>query len=152
MTGAPEQRLKAVIDTNVFVSAVIVPLGNPHRLLMAWQHGLFTLVTAPALIHEVDRVLHRARIQRQYGVTDEQVRDLVLKLRATTLPATPLAPPPIQPRHPKDAAFLAIAIAGAADYLITGDDDLLTLDGDPAPGMLRIVTVRDFLALLPPSF
>ena len=46
----------------------------------------------------------------------------------------------------KAETVLATALAGIADYLVTGDQDLLVLDGDPAIGALRIVTVREFLA------
>jgi len=51
-------------------------------------------------------------------------------------------------RDVKDEKILASAIEGAADYLVTGDADLLILNGNPALGTLKIVTVRDFLAVL----
>lgn len=51
-------------------------------------------------------------------------------------------------RDPKDVMILASALSGRAHYIVTGDDDLLSLDGAPALGALRIVTVRDFLAIL----
>lgn len=151
MTNEPRRLLKAVIDTNILVSAVIVPLGNPNRLLTAWEQGLFTLIAAPQLIHEVDRVLHRARIQRKYDVTEDRVQDVIAKLHTTTLQTTPGSQLPLQSRDPKDDMFLAIALGGDADYLISGDEDLLILNGDPALGKLQIVTVRDFLALLSSS-
>lgn len=148
MTNVPGQRLKAVLDTNVIISGIIVPHGNPNRLLTAWEQGRFTLITATQLIQEVDRVLHRARIQRKYHLTEDRVQDVIQKLRTTTLQPPPAPQPPLQSRDPKDDMFLALAIGGEADYLVTGDDDLLILNGDPALGTLQIVTVRAFLTIL----
>lgn len=48
-------------------------------------------------------------------------------------------------RDPKDDIFLACALAGQCDYLVTGDRDLLDLQGHPGLGQLRIVTPREFL-------
>ena len=69
-------------------------------------------------------------------------------LTVATERVIPHEPPPVSSRDPKDDPLLAVALSGHADYLITGDDDLLVLDGEPALGTLRIVTVRDFLQLL----
>ena len=55
---------------------------------------------------------------------------------------------PVAVRDVKDEMILAPAVEGAANYLVTGDDDLLTLNGTSALGTLRIVPVRDFLAIL----
>lgn len=51
-------------------------------------------------------------------------------------------------RDPNDAHILAAAITGEADYLVTGDRDLLVLAGTPELGRLRIVTPAEFLAML----
>lgn len=51
-------------------------------------------------------------------------------------------------RDPKDVHILAAALNGGADYLVTGDDDLLEHQNDPRLGTLRIVTVARFLAIL----
>lgn len=145
MTNEPRPRPNVVIDTNVLVSGVIVPLGNPNRLLTAWEHNAFTLVTSPELIHEIDDVLHRQRIRRKYPLPEEQVQAIVMRLHTTTRKVTPLSQVPLESRDPKDTVFLAVALAGQADYLVTGDRDLLTLSGDPALGRLKVVTVREFL-------
>jgi predicted nucleic acid-binding protein len=58
---------------------------------------------------------------------------------------------PVSVRDPKDKRMLAAAIEGAADYLVTGDQDLLVLQGDPRLGDLRIVPAARFLATLEDS-
>ena len=55
---------------------------------------------------------------------------------------------PVQVRDPKDEHVLAAALSGKADYLVTGDEDLLHLDGDPKLGNLQIITAREFVNLL----
>jgi len=61
---------------------------------------------------------------------------------------SPRAPFPIHSRDSHDDSFLAVALGGNAEYLITGDDDLLVLQGDPRLGMLRVVTAREYLQIL----
>lgn len=106
------------------------------------------LVTSTELVAEVDRVLHRSRIQRKYALTDERIQEFVASLRAGAVHANPLSPLPLSCRDPNDDMFLAVALGGAADYLVTGDTDLLALANAPELGDLQIVTVRSFVDLL----
>ena len=64
---------------------------------------------------------------------------------------SPVCTLPVHVRDPKDAKILALALGGNADYLVTGDDDLLVLNGDPRLGKLQIVTVHTFLTVLQSS-
>lgn len=136
-------RPKVVIDTNILVSGVLVKQGHPNRLLRSWQRGAVQLITAPALIAELDRTLHKGRIRRKYHVPEAEIQELLESLREaeeTVLPEEM----PVASRDPHDDVFLAIALSGKADYLITGDEDLLVLNGHPTLGSLQIVTVRTF--------
>src|SRR5690242_19264061 len=112
MTSEPRPHPSVVINTNVLVSGVIVPLGNPHRLLTAWEHDAFTLVTSPELIEERDNVLHRQRIGRKYPLPEEQVQAVVTRLHTSARKVTPLSHVPLHSRDPKDTVFLAVALAG----------------------------------------
>ena len=55
---------------------------------------------------------------------------------------------PIHSRDPKDDFLLSAALGGNADYLITGDEDLLILKDNPSLGKLRIITIKDFLEVV----
>jgi putative PIN family toxin of toxin-antitoxin system len=138
---------RVVVDTNILVSAVIAKQGNPNRLLRAWQQGTIQILTAPILIAEVDRTLHLPRIRRKYPIDEEEVQSLVEALQ-TVAQVQPQEELPLVSRDAKDNPLLAVALGGQADYLVTGDEDLLVLAGDAALGALQIVTVRDFLATL----
>ena len=136
---------RVVLDTNVFVSGLINPHGQPAQVLFAHERDEITLLVTPALMSEIGQVLRRPAIQRRHGLSDSQLSTLLLRIIGSAEVVTPHADLPITCRDPKDDKFLAAALGGRADYLLTGDDDLLSLDGMPELGALRIVTVRAFL-------
>lgn len=140
--------LKAVVDTNLFVSGAISKRGLPAQMLDLWRRRLFLVVATAALTAEVVEVLNRPRIKQRYHLTDEDLAEIHALLATVAVTVTPQDPLPVDVRDPKDRKVLAAALGGEADYLITGDDDLLTLGGNPRLGRLRVVTVREFLGLL----
>ena len=147
-----EPRLpRVVIDTNLFVSGAISPRGLPHRLLQAWRTGAFTLLISAEQRAEVQEVLSRPEIARRYNLSEEAKAHLLFLIDTLALQATLRQRLPIHVRDPKDDHLLAAALGGKADYLVTGDADLLTLDRDPKLPHLRILSVRPFLDLLSAS-
>ena len=140
-------RLGVVVDTTLFVSEAILKRGNPHALLLAWRAGAFDLITSRQQQDELIRAMRRPKGQK-YGVTDAEIRSLARRLTRGSTSVEPLVPLPLPVRDVKDEHILGIGFAGDADYLITGDNDLLVLAGDPRLGKLQIVTVADFLAIL----
>jgi putative PIN family toxin of toxin-antitoxin system len=140
--------IRVVVDTNVLVSGILVRLGLPNELLQLWRRGYIQMLTAPTLIAEVTRTLQKTRIRRKYDLAEEDIDDLIANLTAAEqvipLPDEPL---PLVSRDPCDNVFLAVALAGGADYLITGDKDLLELRDSPALTALKIVTVREFMEI-----
>ncbi len=139
--------VRAVVDTNLVVSGLILKHGYPSQLVEALRQGCFRLVLSDALLEEYQRVLARPRFAQRYGLTLQEVRDF-LTLLATAQRATPTRRLPVRVRDVKDTPVLATALGGKAAYLVTGDADLLTLDGHPKLPNLRILTVRAFLDLL----
>jgi predicted nucleic acid-binding protein len=75
-------------------------------------------------------------------------RGLLRRLATRADLVVPRFPVPVPVRDPSDEHILALAITGNADYLVTGDDDLLTLAGDPRLPGLQIVTFVAFLGIL----
>lgn len=140
--------LRAVVDTSIFVSGSITKVGIPHAVLLAWRAGGFTLLLSQPQRAEIDDVVHRPAIADKYGLTPGELADLLFILDATAIPVVPRRRLPLAVRDPKDEHLLAAALGGRADYLVTGDDDLLVLDGDARLGPLRIITPRAFLDLL----
>ena len=140
------RNLRAVIDTNVFVSAILSPLGVPRKLILAWIDDAFTLVLSDEHLREIRDVLARERLIRHFVASDLDRVSLVARLESVPIVHPKISAVPV--RDPKDKMILAAALGGGADYVVTGDADLLVLDGDPRLGHLRIVSAGDFLALL----
>lgn len=137
--------IKAVVDANVLISAVIAPLGPSRRIFDAWREGRFTLVNSPGIIEEVSRKLAHPRISLRYGVSDED-RAAVLRLLQAEAEITP-GSSEISPgtRDPGDDKVVAAAIETQADYVVTGDKDLLALEQHSG---VRIVRPAMFVSLL----
>lgn len=139
---------RVVVDTNLVVSGLLNPRGAPAQLIAAWRRGALTLIVTTPLQAEYERVLRRPKLARRYGLAPEAVAAFLrqLALHAVAVVATDILP--VQVRDRKDEPILAAALGGKAAYLVTGDDDLLVLAGDPRLAGLRILTVRAFLAAL----
>jgi len=140
--------LRVVIDTNLFVSGIIIKHGNPFDLLEAWRAGLFAVLMSDEQQAELEEVLHRPAIQKKYGLADEEIATLFRLLDMTAPRVRSRRRLPVKVRDSKDEMILGSALGGKADYLITGDTDLLTLQGEPGLGSLRIITVVDFMSTL----
>ena len=139
--------VSAVVDTNLIVSGLLLRRGAPYELLVAWRAGAFVLLFTDRIYEEYARVLARPKFAR-YGLTPEIIAGFLTSLRARGRHVVPRRRLPITVRDPKDDMILAAALGGHADYLVTGDDDLLSLRDRPELSTLQIATVREFLAVL----
>ena len=138
----------AVVDTNLAVSGLVFPGGPPRALIRAFLAQTFTLITSTQARAEYRQVLARPKFTVKYGLAPSEAAAFLKQVDESAPPVTPLAHLPLSVRDPKDDPILAAALGGDADYLVTGDQDLLVLAGDPRLGALRIVTAAEFLAVL----
>lgn len=140
--------LAVVLDVNIVVSAVMSSFGAPRQVLEAWHAGLIEVLTSTGIIEEVADKLLDPKIGGRLGVTVAEVEAVVLLLQTEARSITPVSEPPVT-GDPEDDHVLAVAIAGHADYLVTGDKKLLQLGQH---GSATIISPRDFLDVLsPPS-
>ena len=140
---------RVVLDTNLFASALLSPTSRPYQLLRLWDQGEIILLTSDELIHEVvDDVLHRDSIKDRYQLSEERIQRLISRLHQIAVRVVPLSVLPLHSRDRKDDKLLSLALGGSADYLLTGDQDLLVLNGHPALGKLQIITAAAFLQIL----
>lgn len=142
------QKTRVIIDTNVFISSLLNKRGQSFALMEAWYAEQFTLLMSAEQRAELQDVVSRPRIIKRYHLSPFEADTLLTHIDRWSQQVTGAIALPIAVRDAKDEKILASAIQGVADYLITGDNDLLVLNGDPALGMLKIVTVRDFLGIL----
>jgi uncharacterized protein len=137
-----------VIDTNLFISAIINKKNTiPFTLITAWRNHQIQLFITESLIKEVETVLTREKIYKKYAISKKEIEKFITELRFSTTAISPTDIDflPIRSRDPKDDKFLACALGGNCDYLITGDEDLLILNGKPELGKLQIIKAAEFL-------
>ncbi|WP_233215958.1 putative toxin-antitoxin system toxin component, PIN family [Trinickia symbiotica] len=113
-----------VLDTNVLVSGLAYPASVPGRIVGAWRQGGLDVVLSRYILDETARVLPRlSRIQ----LSASDIRDLTESLMFLADIVEPVAGHEVALRDPADQPVLATLLASQADYLITGDKDLLVL-------------------------
>ena len=137
--------VRAVLDTNVYVSGIILSRGAPFEVLEAWRRQVYTLVTSEAIIAELERVLRYPRIRNRYAITEQDVTRLVNSLRAEALVVAGNYEVDGVSPDPDDDKFLACALEGQADYIVTGDPHLLNLKHYHS---VNILQAHDFLKRL----
>lgn len=128
------KKFKVVIDTNVFISGIFFG-GNPLKVLRLWQRRKIELVISPELEAEIIRKLKAFDASEELTV---DWQDLIEENSIRILPKANLK----LSRDPKDNFLLAAALTANADYLITGDKDLLILD---KIGTTRILKPAQFI-------
>ncbi len=119
--------LMVVPDTNIFVSGTILSYGIAFEILESWRRQKFILVTSEAIMAEIQRVLRYPRICNKYSVTEEDIRRLILSLHRYAIVTAGNYEVRGVPSDPDDDKFLACALEAQADYIVTGDPDLLSL-------------------------
>lgn len=115
--------LRVVLDTNLVVSAMLLPQSRPRQALdYVRRHGI-VLVSADAL-SELREVIRRPRFNRY--LLEGQRREFLYNLEQDS-ELVPITHSITACRDPNDDKFLELAVSGNASQLITGDDDLLAL-------------------------
>src|SRR5512142_625712 len=112
--------LRAVIDTNVFVSGTIIPHGPSAAILDAWQQRRFALLMSAWQRAEIAQTLALPRIARRYQVGEERLAATLLLIDTMTVAVDPLTLLPVTIRDRNDDPILGTALAGEATHLVTG--------------------------------
>jgi putative PIN family toxin of toxin-antitoxin system len=132
--------MKVVFDTNVLVSAFVAE-GVCSKLLGRARRKDFDLITCPFILKEFEAILLK-KLSATKGESRQVLRILAEAISALVQPAQPVSG---ICRGPNDDPILSCALAASADYLVTGDFDLLELREFRGT---RIVAPRDFELLL----
>lgn len=148
MKRSRKRKLRVVIDTNVLISGSINEHGYSHQLILLWREKAFALIVTKQLKAEYQSVLKRPKFSEKYGLSKEEISAIIRRINKGSLLVMSQKVLPITVRDKKDEKIIGAAFGGKADYIVTGDKDLLVLNKSPRLGKLKIVTVKEVLEVL----
>lgn len=131
---------RVVVDTNVLISALLLPQGKPGEVMRQLAASGATVLLSRVTFLELATRLARPKFDR-YRTPEQMTRylDWLADLGEWVKPSVSI----FDCRDPDDNRFLEVLLAGEGDLLITGDKDLLALN--PYEGR-PIITPAAFLA------
>jgi uncharacterized protein len=133
-------QLSIVLDTNVLLSGTGYPNSIPGKILSAWRNGSLNVILSHYILDELQRVLPKLHSRLEW--TNQEIRDFVDSLAFLVDLVEPLETAESRLRDVADQPVLGTFLASNANYLVTGDKDLLAL-ADKYP----IITPANFWQL-----
>ena len=137
--------IRAVVDTNILIRALIKPQGTVGPMLVHLRNRAYILLYADPLLAELIAKLSLPRIRDRYRVSTQEVEAILslILLRGEPVVSVPHI---AACRDPEDNVILEVAVGGKADFVVTGDQDLLVLhpfQGIPIVGPPRFLQVLE---------
>ena len=142
--------VKAVIDTNIWVSSLLESSKSASRLIDKWIEGKISVLISEQQIIEIYEVLTRPKFFLKYGISEQEVVDLVISLKEKAERITIKGTTDVC-RDPDDNIIIETAVRGKAKYLITGDKDIIDdkkVFSYLARHSVSVVSLSKFLSLI----
>lgn len=133
--------LRVVLDTNLLVSYLLTQGKTIARIIDYWEKGEIIPIVSPAIIEELVDVVQRPRLRQKMTAEPQLLINLILSDAIHTRGDITF---PGASRDPKDDKFLACAVEGEADYIVSGDNDLLELGSFRG---IPVIRPHDFIRL-----
>ncbi len=134
---------RAVLDTNVLVSALISPGGGSAQLLLELRSGAFELIVSPLLLAELREVLRRDKFRRYVSEAEADAYVELIRIESV-IHADPAPSPKPLSADSDDEYLIDLARDAQADAIVSGDAHLLDLRA-----VIPAMTPAEFLELLP---
>lgn len=131
--------IRAVLDTNVWLSGLLWK-GAPNSVLRRGTRGLFVVITSQSIIDEVAE-----KLVKKFRYPDIKTHRLIRFIERTSVMTQPSHRLDVVTRDPTDNKIIECAVAGKADYVVTGDRDLLDIQRYRS---IEIITPSTFLKTL----
>lgn len=144
MPSSKKHALKAVLDANVWVSALLWG-GKPAEIIKAAENHKITIILSEEIIKELSQVLAYSKLKKLYEAEDLRQEDLmeaVLKIGKFVKTTKKVK---VVEEHPADNKFIECALTADAEYIVSGDKHLLKIANYKKTQML---TVNEFLRIL----
>ena len=133
--------MRAILDPNVIISALLSRDGTPAKVLRAWLEGRFDLIVSALLLEELERALTYPKLAERINAEDTAALVDWLRREAIVV-EDPAESPTSRSEDPGDDYLLALAEVERA-VLVSGDRHLLALTEE-----LPVLTVREFLVIV----
>ncbi len=136
--------MRVLVDTNIFISALLLPHSESpsNQTVKYFLLGEFTLLIPIELLEELVRtIIEKKRLSKRIAIAEAEKLTGYLSEFAELIPPLAKKITPVT-RDPKDDYLMAYALVSQADYLVTGDDDLLVLK---QVDKVKFVTPREFV-------
>jgi len=127
MIGAEPRHLIVVLDTNALVRVALAKSPLARALRFALEEGVFILLTSDEILLELDRVLHYPRIAVHHALTEDIIQEFESVVRSVAVVVPGLYVVRRIEADPDDDKFLACALEGDADYIVSEDPHLRDL-------------------------
>lgn len=138
---------RVVVDTNTTVSAFLWG-GMPRQLFNLAIEGGIILLSSNALVHELENTLNKPKLEKYVRLSGKTPSELVADFVKLVRLVEPAEIPVDAVRDLDDVKVLATAVSGKATHIISGDDDLLSLNTYAG---IPIMKVRDFIESIKPE-
>jgi putative PIN family toxin of toxin-antitoxin system len=142
--------IRAVIDTNIWISAILNPFGYPAKLRTSFANGLFQAVISEPMLFELAAVLSRPRISDKYSISTDDIKKL-LELVDERSEHVFLEGDVAVCRDADDNMVIETAIKGQVAYLVTRDDDIKydkKVSDLLSQHKVTVTTIAKFLSIL----
>jgi putative PIN family toxin of toxin-antitoxin system len=136
----PEVLVKAVFDTNIFISAFLFPQGTPAKIYLLAIRKKFQLCSSPAIMAEVAN-----KLRSKFQVEEEDIVDLLKQVARLAVIVKPKIEIDLVVDKP-DNKVLECAVEAKADLIVSGDHHLLNLREFQG---IRIIRATDFRHIFP---
>ena len=139
-----KQELKIVLDTNVWVSALLWG-GKPAEIIVAAEQGKLCIYISEDITAEINQVLAYPKLERIYQTTGQHKDDLIEQVLKIAKLVKITSKVDVIKEHPADNKFLECALDAKADYIVSSDKHVLNVI---AYKKIQTMLVSDFLKLL----
>lgn len=131
--------LKVVLDSNIFISGIIFG-GNPRKIIDLIVEGKIRLCISSDILMEIQEVLERDK----FGFSPDITRQIIIEIESLSELLVPGRRHAVVRRDPDDNIIIDCAMEAHADYIITGDEDLLSIKEYKK---IKIINPGEFLKL-----
>ena len=132
--------MKIVLDTNILISGVISPNSNAGKVIQEWQKNSFEIITSLELLEEIKQVLKYPKIVKITNWDLKKIEEYIEYLHFFTNVVDISKVKYHFEQDPCDNHIIETYIAGKCDYLITGDQAILSLKNE-----FNVISLENFL-------